>query len=55
MGMEDQASGQLRAYLGTKSKRGNAFQRAGLTNGANFVIDAVKAPRTQSRTLSSSA
>jgi hypothetical protein len=44
MGMEDQASGQLRAYLGTKSKRGNAFQRAGLTNGANFVIDAVNEP-----------
>lgn len=39
-GFEDRAAGQLRIYAGTKRSRGDAFDRAGLTNGATFVIDA---------------
>ena len=37
----DDAAGQLWVYSGTKSKRGNAFARAGLTNGVDSVIDVV--------------
>jgi hypothetical protein len=41
MGNEDGGSGQLRVYEGVKQSRGNAFDRAGLTNGVNSVIDLV--------------
>ncbi|MBA2637890.1 MAG: DUF839 domain-containing protein [Solirubrobacterales bacterium] len=37
VGNEDDAAGQLRAYVGRKGRRGDAFDKAGLTNGANFV------------------
>lgn len=40
-GQEDAATGQLWAYAGTKTRKGNAFSRAGLSNGTGFVIDAV--------------
>jgi uncharacterized protein DUF839 len=39
MGMEDAGSGQLRIYVGEKGKAGNPFNRAGLTNGVNYVLD----------------
>lgn len=39
IGNEDTAAGQLWAYVGTKSRTGNAFDKAGLTNGENHVID----------------
>lgn len=39
MGMEDAVSGQVRVYVGEKRKTGNPFDRAGLTNGANYVLD----------------
>jgi len=39
MGMEDAASGQIRVYVGEKGKTGNPFDRAGLTNGASYVLD----------------
>ena len=32
---------QLGVYAGTKRSRGNAFDRAGLTNGTNHVLDIV--------------
>jgi len=35
----DDAAGQLWVYSGTKSRSGNAFRRAGLTNGVSSVID----------------
>jgi len=44
MGQEDGPAGdvsQLWVYVGTKQNTGNAFDRAGLTNGADDVIDAV--------------
>ena len=41
MGTEDLPHGQLRAYVGAKTRRGDAFDRAGLTNGVNHVIDLV--------------
>jgi hypothetical protein len=41
IGNEDGASGQLRVYEGVKRSKGNAFDRAGLTNGVNSVIDMV--------------
>ena len=41
MGTEDTVDGQLRAYVGDKRRRGDAFDRAGLTNGVNHVIDLV--------------
>ena len=41
MGQEDAATGQLWAYVGRKSKKGNAFRRAGLTNGVGNVISVV--------------
>jgi hypothetical protein len=39
MGQEDTATGQVWAYVGTKQRKGNAFDKAGLTNGADFVVD----------------
>jgi Bacterial protein of unknown function (DUF839) len=36
---EDEASGQLWVHVGTKQKTGNPFERAGLTNGGEFVVD----------------
>ena len=39
MGQEDSSDGQLRAYLGRKQSHGNAFDKAGLTNGTELVID----------------
>jgi hypothetical protein len=45
-GNEDTAAGQLRVYSGTKRRQGDAFERAGLTNGTNFVLDAVDAAVT---------
>ena len=41
MGTEDMADGQLRAYVGDKRRRGDAFDRAGLTNGVGHVIELV--------------
>ena len=41
IGMEDSAFGQLRIYEGVKRSRGNAFDRAGLTNGVTSVLDLV--------------
>ena len=45
-GNEDDAAGQLRLYTGTKRKSGDPFERAGLTNGTNYVLDAVEAAVT---------
>jgi Bacterial protein of unknown function (DUF839) len=39
MGLEDVAAGQLWIYEGEKQDGGNPFDRAGLTNGQNFVLD----------------
>lgn len=39
LGMEDVASGQVWVYVGEKQKTGNPFDKAGLTNGTNFVLD----------------
>jgi hypothetical protein len=39
MGMEDAAPGQLWVYAGKKQKTGNSFDKAGLTNGTDFVLD----------------
>ena len=44
MGQEDGPAGpvsQLWVYVGTKQKRGDAFDQAGLTNGLSYVMDAV--------------
>lgn len=41
MGNEDAASGQLWVYKGTKTRDGSAVDKAGLTNGTNYVIDAL--------------
>jgi hypothetical protein len=40
-GQEDAGptSGQLHVYVGQKQDHGNAFDRAGLTNGVQFVVD----------------
>jgi hypothetical protein len=38
-GQEDSALGQLHVYVGEKQDHGNAFDRAGLTNGEQFVVD----------------
>jgi hypothetical protein len=46
IGDEDGASGQLRAYVGTKQYTGSPFDKAGLTNGTLNVIDAVNAAVT---------
>ncbi len=39
MGQEDVASGQVWLYVGEKQSSGNAFDKAGLTNGDSHVID----------------
>jgi hypothetical protein len=39
IGDEDDAAGQLWVHVGTKQDAGNAFARAGLTNGSLFVVD----------------
>ncbi len=39
MGNEDGADGQLWVYVGAKRRHGNAFDKAGLTNGTSFVVD----------------
>lgn len=39
MGQEDTATGQVWVYVGRKQLRGNEFDKAGLTNGKDFVID----------------
>ena len=39
MGMEDTATGQVWVYIGKKQRNGNAFDKAGLTNGTDFVLD----------------
>jgi hypothetical protein len=41
IGQEDGATGQQWVYVGTKSKKGDAFDRAGLTNGVGYVADLV--------------
>jgi hypothetical protein len=41
IGNEDTADGQVWIYAGTKQKAGNPVERAGLTNGNLFVVDAV--------------
>lgn len=41
IGQEDGGAGQAWIYSGVKSRTGNAFQRAGLTNGVNSVLDLV--------------
>jgi hypothetical protein len=41
MGNEDTVDGQLRVYVGAKRRKGDAFDRAGLTNGVNHVVDLV--------------
>ena len=38
-GQEDTATGQLWVYIGRKLRNGNAFDRAGLTGGQDFVVD----------------
>ena len=39
MGQEDASGGQLWVYVGHKRSKGNAFDKAGLTNGRDFVVD----------------
>lgn len=39
IGNEDAADGQLWVYRGTKQRTGTPFDKAGLTNGVNFVLD----------------
>ena len=41
IGTEDTAHGQVHVYEGTKQADGNAFDRAGLTNGTRHVLDLV--------------
>ena len=38
MGNEDAAGGQLWVYQGTKTNTGDVFDRAGLTNGLDYVV-----------------
>lgn len=40
-GLEDGGSAQLWSYVGQKTSTGDAFDKAGLTNGKNYVIDAL--------------
>ena len=39
MGQEDAAPGQIWVYEGRKTSTGDAFEKAGLTNGENHVLD----------------
>ncbi|HEX7059716.1 MAG TPA: alkaline phosphatase PhoX [Solirubrobacterales bacterium] len=39
VGDEDGASGQIWVHVGSKQKTGNPFDRAGLTNGTEYVLD----------------
>ena len=39
MGNEDTATGQLWSYIGKEQRSGSAVAEAGLTNGANYVMD----------------
>jgi hypothetical protein len=39
VGQEDAAGGQPWIYVGQKQREGNAFDKAGLTNGADFVLE----------------
>ncbi len=41
MGNEDSSAGQLRVYVGRKRPDGSVVDRAGLTDGRLFVVDAV--------------
>ena len=41
IGDEDSGAGQLHVYEGVKRSSGNAFDRAGLTNGVHSVLDLV--------------
>jgi hypothetical protein len=41
MGNEDDANGQIWAYMGTKQSDGSPVDQAGLTNGTNHVVDVV--------------
>ena len=41
IGTEDTVHGQVHVYAGTKQADGNAFDRAGLTNGTPHVLDLV--------------
>jgi len=41
MGQEDNASGQIRVYTGTKQRQGTPVERAGLANGESFVADLI--------------
>lgn len=41
MGLEDGGSGQLRTYVGEKASTGTPWDKAGLTNGEQYVWDAV--------------
>ncbi|CAN5476510.1 hypothetical protein BH18ACT8_BH18ACT8_17660 [soil metagenome] len=41
MGNDDENPGELRVYVGTKRASGSVVQKAGLTNGKLFVVDAV--------------
>jgi Alkaline phosphatase PhoX len=43
MGNEDEADGQLRAYVGTKRADGDPFDRAGLTDGVPAVVSIAEA------------
>lgn len=39
IGNEDGSAGQLWIYVGTKERSGGPFDRAGLTNGTDHVLD----------------
>lgn len=41
IGLEDGSAGQLWTYVGTKTNSGSPFDKAGLTNGTNYVWDVV--------------
>jgi hypothetical protein len=41
VGLDDIVDGQVWHYVGTKTNTGDAFDKAGLTNGANHVLDLI--------------
>jgi Bacterial protein of unknown function (DUF839) len=41
MGMEDAGVGEIWVYVGTKQASGKPIERAGLSNGVNYVVDLV--------------